>query len=66
MNYEFECPKCKEKIEINFAVENRNNPVRCPACYNLMNRIISTCTFQLRGRGWAKDGYTNPVEVNNG
>ena len=54
--YEYECPKChltKEEI-----VRNADEEVQCPECGELMKRMVAKSNFALKGRGWAKDGYS--------
>ncbi len=58
--YEYTCSKCDctcEKININY--EDIEIPI-CENCNVEMERIISKTTFQLKGNGWANDGYSTP------
>lgn len=60
--YEYECPKCG-RFEIIQKVSDR--PVRkkpgCsfPDCPNVARRLISACTFELKGQGWYKTDYAS-------
>ena len=59
--YEYACPACKAEWE---ADQRITDPpiVLCPACGELeARRLISGTTgkgFELRGKGWARDGYS--------
>ncbi len=53
--YEYECDKCHEKFEQLVLIDE--NPPPCPKCGGETQKIVSQSTFQLKGGGWAKDGY---------
>lgn len=67
--YVYECPSCQTRMEI---VQKFDDPAPtcekceshssdCPdGCSNGpdMERVIVPSTFVLKGRGWAKDGYS--------
>ncbi len=58
--YEYKCPKCGHQEE---KLQSFNDPA--PNCEKncdekkpvKMKRLISRTSFQLKGGGWAKDGY---------
>jgi len=52
--YEFMCPneRITEKI-----VETGTKEIMCPKCHKKAQKIISECTFLLKGGGWSADGY---------
>jgi putative FmdB family regulatory protein len=54
--YEFECPNghIVEKLE-RMNIEE----VECPECKEKAHKIISLCTFKLKGGGWYADGYAS-------
>ena len=54
--YEFECPNghLTEKI-----TRMGTNSVRCSHCDKRAKKIMSTCTFELKGGGWYADGYSS-------
>jgi putative FmdB family regulatory protein len=54
--YEFKCPNgtITEKI-----VKMGTKEVRCPKCHQKAIKIISPCTFELKGSGWYADGYSS-------
>lgn len=58
--YEFECLKCKKKVELLRSM-NDDTPVLCceESCGDLeMMQLISKSSFQLKGLGWAAEGYS--------
>lgn len=54
--YEFKCTKCGASKELIKSVEKLEEIIEC-SCGYLMQRVISTSNFNLKGTGWAKDGY---------
>jgi putative FmdB family regulatory protein len=52
--YEFECPKCKHKVD---ELCKWDEVIKCPKCSTLMKRAIGKANFQLKGDGWYKDHY---------
>jgi putative FmdB family regulatory protein len=54
--YEFQCPKGKitEKL-----VEIDKKNIECPKRHKLAARILSACSFRLKGGGWSADGYSS-------
>jgi putative FmdB family regulatory protein len=54
--YEFECPKgtITEKL-----VRMNTKHIKCPKCGQKAKKIISPCTFELKGGGWYADGYSS-------
>lgn len=58
--YEFRCPKCAKVVEINRSMKDES-PVYCcdENCGTIeMVQQISRSNFQLKGSGWASDGYS--------
>ena len=58
--YEYECPKCKRIEEKQFPITAFPQTIKCPVpeCKGDMVKIVSGCTFRLRGMGWTKGhGY---------
>lgn len=55
--YEYECAKCEKVAEVWQSITGAGD-VKCPECFETMKRIISKSSFQLKGTGWAKHGYT--------
>ena len=57
MTYEYSCKRCA----LTFAASDKKLSDReapCPSCNSMAPRIISRGSFQLKGDGWAKDGYS--------
>lgn len=56
--YEYQCHDCGEITEIlqKFSDKPLN---QCPACGGKVSKIISNCTFQLKGSGWYVTEYKN-------
>ena len=54
--YEFECPNgtITEKL-----VKMNIKEITCPKCHRKARKIISACTFELKGGGWYADGYSS-------
>lgn len=57
--YEYKCPECgREQIFL----MKFNDPHPICACKEgdppIMDRLLSLSTFQLKGEGWYKDGYS--------
>jgi len=56
--YEYRCVSCQKDHEI---IQKVNDlPLKiCPACGGALEKVLSRSSFQLRGGGWYKDGYTS-------
>lgn len=54
--YEFECSNgnVTEKL-----VKMDTKEIECPICHQKAKKIMSACTFELKGGGWFADGYTS-------
>jgi len=53
--YEFECPSCGNVTEELVKVGTEQIP--CSRCGKAAKKIMSWCTFSLKGGGWYADGY---------
>jgi putative FmdB family regulatory protein len=53
--YEFECPNDGTIVEKFVRIGTES--VECPECQGKAKKIISKCTFSLKGGGWYADGY---------
>jgi putative FmdB family regulatory protein len=60
--YEFECPNGKITAKL---VKVGTITIRCPSCHKKAKKIMSTCTFELKGGGWYADGYSHQKEGKN-
>jgi len=54
--YEFEC-KCGHLSEE--FVKMGTESIACPKCGNIAQKIMSRCSFDLKGGGWYADGYSS-------
>jgi putative FmdB family regulatory protein len=52
--YEFECP---EGTVTERLVKMGTKAIQCPHCHQRAHKIMSRCTFELKGGGWYSDGY---------
>jgi len=54
--YEYGCHKCGKTTEI--MQKFSDQPLsRCPSCGGKVSKIISNCSFQLKGSGWYVTDY---------
>jgi len=54
--YEYRCHRCGKTTEIMQKLSDL--PLRrCPSCSGKISRIISNCSFQLKGSGWYVTDY---------
>jgi putative FmdB family regulatory protein len=53
--YEFKCPGCTITDKY---VKMGTKEISCPKCHKKAKRILSACTFELKGGGWSADGYS--------
>lgn len=54
--YEFECPAGTVTERI---VPVGTESIECPCCQKNAKKIMSRCTFELKGGGWYADGYSS-------
>jgi len=53
--FEFECETCLNQWE---QLTHREEEIVCPLCGAVdPHKLISSCTFHLKGDGWADNGY---------
>ena len=57
MIYEFKCDNC-HITEENLPINSKKETTKCNICGREAKRIISKSSFILKGKGWAKDGYS--------
>jgi len=54
--YEYRCNNCQRIIEVMQKFSDK--PLtRCPACSGRITRLISNCSFHLKGTGWYVTDY---------
>jgi putative FmdB family regulatory protein len=56
--YEYKCPACGHQVEELRPVVRRDDPADCVKCGHQVARQVSAGSFELKGGGWAKDGYS--------
>jgi putative FmdB family regulatory protein len=54
--YEFQC-KCGHITEALVRMDTK--AVECPKCHDEARKILSACSFELKGGGWYADGYAS-------
>jgi putative FmdB family regulatory protein len=54
--YEFECRKCKAKVEV-LQKMNDKPPVKCQKCGGRLERLHSAPAIQFKGSGWYVTDY---------
>ena len=59
--YSYHCIKCNEVYDNMRSISQRDVKLQCPACNDLCERILDLSSFQLKGDGWYKDGYSKPA-----
>ena len=55
--YTYQCYECGKIQEVMRSVKNRDKSIACNHCMCASERIVDLAAFQLKGGGWAKDGY---------
>lgn len=63
--YEYECLDCGKRFEI-FQKISEERLKECRACGGRLNRLISMCSFQLKGTGWYVTDYKSPAGAAKG
>jgi putative FmdB family regulatory protein len=58
MIYEFRCKNCGVITQGSFPISSDPKKIICKKCKGEAERIVSKTTFILKGKGWAKDGYS--------
>ena len=59
--YEYECMNCGHKVEV---MQRFSDPPieECELCHGKMKKLISQCTFHLKGTGWYVTDYGSKVK----
>jgi putative FmdB family regulatory protein len=63
--YEYECLDCGKRFEI-FQKMSEEPLKECKVCKGRLNRLISQCSFQLKGTGWYVTDYKSPASSAKG
>ena len=64
--YEYACKSCGETFEVFLNASDK--PVKkCPACSSTkIQKLVSNCSFQLKGTGWYATDYANKDKKSGG
>ena len=54
--YEFECRKCKDRLEV-FQKMNDKPPAKCRKCGGRLEKLVSASAIQFKGSGWYVTDY---------
>lgn len=59
--YEYQCESCGKYFEI---FQKISDPplTECKFCKGRLNKLISNCSFHLKGNGWYVTDYKRPVD----
>jgi len=59
--YEYECTSCGHRVEV---MQRFSDPPieECEICHGRMKKLISQCTFHLKGTGWYVTDYGSKVK----
>jgi putative FmdB family regulatory protein len=60
--YEYQCDKCGKTFEI-FQKMADKPLTECRVCKGGLHKLISQCSFQLKGTGWYVTDYKKPVDA---
>lgn len=63
--YEYECSTCGNLFEAFQKITDDPLDI-CPACSGPVNRLISQCSFQLKGSGWYVTDYKTGGATSSG
>ena len=54
--YKYRCQGCSRELEV--LAKMTDPPPKCEICGMETTKLVSKSSFQLKGSGWAKDGYS--------
>ncbi len=57
--YEYKCPLCNTRKEY-LRQTHASEPMPCPNCDAPLQRVISSTSFRLTGKGWYETDYRTP------
>lgn len=60
--YEYECKDCGKVFEY-FQSPTESPLEECPQCQGKVYKLISNCSFQLKGTGWYLTDYARKSEA---
>ncbi len=59
--YEYQCASCGKHFEI-FQKISEKPLSECKICRGPLRKLVSNCSFQLKGTGWYATDYKKPVD----
>jgi putative FmdB family regulatory protein len=59
--YEYECTGCGKRFEI-FQKISDKPLTKCKFCKGPLSKLISSCSFHLKGTGWYATDYKKPID----
>ncbi len=63
--YEYECLNCGNQFESMQKITDK--PLEsCPSCSGKVKKLVSNCSFQLKGTGWYVTDYANKSKHTEG
>ncbi len=62
--YEYQCAVCGRVME-KWQKISEEPLSTCPACGGGLSKIISSCSFQLKGSGWYVTDYSGKMQSSN-
>ncbi len=63
--YEYECSTCGKQFEV-FQKITEEPLTKCKFCEGRVRRLISQCSFQLKGTGWYVTDYKHGGSTSSG
>ena len=60
--YEYECEACGKTFEIYQKIADKPL-VECRVCKGRLHKLISHCSFHLKGTGWYVTDYKKPADT---
>jgi putative FmdB family regulatory protein len=60
--YEYQCENCEKHFEI-FQKIADSPLTECRVCKGKLHKLISQCSFHLKGTGWYVTDYKKPIDT---
>lgn len=55
--FEYHCSTCNVSKDIIRTLKDMSEDIHCQECGDVMDKVITSGSFILKGGGWEKDGY---------
>lgn len=62
--YEYQCAACGMIVEKWQRLSEEPSRI-CPQCGGSMNKLVSCCSFQLKGNGWYQTDYSGKMQTSH-